>query len=130
MLRPTAAQLVRLRNVARWAEDALADPVTGEQQVADQLRKAVVRDAPDIVRIADSLLGPRGVGVAAWISIILALVGIFLSTQQDSISLDDVTRLIHEVNQDNDGSQPTDRSTPTPTPLPPQREERGETETK
>lgn len=119
VLKLTPSQARRLLTAAQWAADRIdADPSTAEHTTA-QLRKTAEKEAPALLKLLDALASQRGMAAMSLASLLVAVLALWMSGQQHSLTEEDVMRIVEQVHE-------AEASTPTapPPPSPTQEEQR------
>lgn len=118
-LRPTPAQLRRLKTALSWATESLSGETVSEETVEKKVRKAVEREAPGLTSMVDKAFGTKGAGVAAWLAVMLAIIELLMGSSAPDITPEFIEQIVEQVQKDSESEQPT---TPTPAvPKGPQR---------
>ena len=121
---PTPAQLHRMLNATLWAQEAIREPASDQEEIAKKLRKTAEKESPALVKLVDAATSKRGLGLATWISILLAVLTLFISSSS-SVSSEMIEQIVEQVIENGEREQPSESPEPdpqVPTPQPEQQE--------
>lgn len=96
-VKATPAQLRRLQNAVRWAENQVQSHETDDAKVQDKLRRTIEREVPELAEVADRTLGSRATIAAAWISVVVALFALLSDGHVPELSADAVQSIVNEA---------------------------------
>ncbi|WP_157096538.1 hypothetical protein [Microbacterium arborescens] len=91
---PSPAERNRLRNIMQWAESKLADTLRDDSAVVESLERGLLKDAPAVAGMLDSLGGAKSMGIATWLMVLLMIYQMVVAGQ--GVSADDVQRIVNE----------------------------------
>jgi hypothetical protein len=106
----SAAQLRRLQTALAAAQRAQSSNADETERVARDLERTIRRDAPAIAPFLDAISGRQAMGVATWLSVLIALIALFISGQPVDENV--IEHVVEET------IERTRETAPTPTPMP------------
>ncbi|NOJ63364.1 MULTISPECIES: hypothetical protein [unclassified Arthrobacter] len=122
-LRLTPQQIMRIDTAIEWALKASEKPGADHEKIERKIRKTLQKEAPGITSMVDKALGAKGAGLAAWIAIMLAVIGMFQDASRAEITPELIEKIIEEVAGDQESSDMRPKESPEMPTTPQSREE-------